>query len=241
MPTPLLPSAAVPLMFNPMKLPSTAFLFAAERKTPSPLFPEIRLPCPLTVPPIVLFWQPNKAIPPSELGRANVPVGSVPMRFPWIRLSVAPAVVSMIPAPPSFPTPLSEMVFPLMMFPEVPRSVMPESPLPRPAAPMVFVPMKLLEIEFPPAAMKIPSLTLPAITLFAIVLDVLARRRPAPPDPDPGTPLPSGVLPAGFVPILFPWTRLPPLERSIPSPVLPEITLPAPAVTPPMVLFVAAF
>ena len=50
---------------------------------------------------------------------------------------------------------------------------------------------------------------------------------------------PSGCVPATVVPIRFPSTRLswvPELTRSIPSAPLPEMTLPAPAVVPPIVL-----
>ena len=52
-----------------------------------------------------------------------------------------------------------------------------------------------------------------------------------------GLQLPMAAVPAAFVPIRLPWTRLPSLETSMPSPLLPEITLPAAAPVPPIVLF----
>ena len=141
----------------------------------------------------------------------------------------------MIPFPPAVDVPLPEMVFPLMVLPEDPRTVMPERPLPRGAMPAAFVPMRLFNSELLPPVTKIPSSLLAEITLPAPL--------PVPPmvlkDPrilTPATWFPRLELPITSVPILLPWTKLPSPEMSMPSPLLPEITLPWPAPVPPIVL-----
>ena len=65
---------------------------------PSPLLPEITLPAPAPVPPIVL---PELLIDtPVALPRAAVPVASVPMKLPCTTLPVAPDPVIWMPSPP---------------------------------------------------------------------------------------------------------------------------------------------
>ena len=101
--------AADPLALVPMRLPCTRSCSTRIDRIPLPLFPEMTLPAPADVPPIVLFAPDTTKIPPL-LPIAVVPAASVPTRFPctrlpaeaWIRIPVAPAIER----------PFEEMTFP---------------------------------------------------------------------------------------------------------------------------------
>ncbi len=89
-----------------MKLPSTT-LFpgapvvpASSKSIPAPALPEIRLPAPAAVPPIVFNDESSTATPAFPLGAAAVPAALVPMRFPCTRLFVDPCPMMSMPLPP---------------------------------------------------------------------------------------------------------------------------------------------
>src|SRR5881296_3191007 len=75
------PAALVPIRLPCMLVPVVTLGVVSVRKIPAPLFPEITLPAPAAVPPIVLFG-PKTSTPGPALGRAAVPAALVPMRFP---------------------------------------------------------------------------------------------------------------------------------------------------------------
>ena len=78
-------SAVTPRAFVPTRLPAITFP-APSTTNPAPLLPEIRLPLPGMVPPIVLFVPTGvMRTPQSVLARAIVPVPSVPIWFPSTR------------------------------------------------------------------------------------------------------------------------------------------------------------
>ena len=89
-PSPRLGTAAVPSRSVPILLPATSSSSAGEYPSrmamPGPSFPEIRLPVPAIVPPIVLpivsIWRPMSWVP-----SAAVPARFVPISFPSITLS----------------------------------------------------------------------------------------------------------------------------------------------------------
>ena len=76
---------AVPSLFVPIKFPCTRLSFAASIEIPEETFPEMTLPLPGSVPPILLpLTKPPTAVKlptltPPEFGIAMVPVMSVPM------------------------------------------------------------------------------------------------------------------------------------------------------------------
>src|SRR5262245_57291396 len=83
--------------------------------------------------------------------------------------------------------------------------------------------MPVLKAMVLPAPERVPPIVLP----------------PKPPEMNTPVPLLSGTLPVRSDPMKFPCTRLLPAKEptiSIPGPVLPETTLPAPANAPPIVL-----
>ena len=91
MPLLLLPSAAVPETDVPMMLPWTVLPVQFCRNTPGPLLPEIRLRLVGSAPPIQLPEEPSIHKPPDEaadwpLPWARVPVASVPMKLPSMKL-----------------------------------------------------------------------------------------------------------------------------------------------------------
>ena len=55
---------------------------------PSTLLPEITLPAPAPVPPIVLFDAPLSITTPVPLPSAAVPAAFVPMKLPWTTITV---------------------------------------------------------------------------------------------------------------------------------------------------------
>ncbi len=78
-PWPPLPRSAVPAALGPMRLPSTLFPVAPPTMlTPIPALPEMTLPAPAAVPPIVLFVAPSMITPLKPLPRAAVPSAFVP-------------------------------------------------------------------------------------------------------------------------------------------------------------------
>ena len=83
----VLARAAVPAALVPIRLPWTTVpvVRLLLRKTPLPPFPEITLPVPAAVPPIVLFGELTTWTPTAPLARAAVPAALVPMRFPWTK------------------------------------------------------------------------------------------------------------------------------------------------------------
>ena len=68
----------MPLLSVPMRFPWTTSFVPSSMETPTPVFPEMTLPEPGFVPPIVLEAEP-KRLTPIELPRARSPVTSVPM------------------------------------------------------------------------------------------------------------------------------------------------------------------
>src|SRR5208337_4216809 len=78
-PAALLGTASSPVASVPMKLPSTTlFVAPGSMFTPAPILPEITLPAPISVPPIVLLDDPSIRTPLALLGTARSPVASVP-------------------------------------------------------------------------------------------------------------------------------------------------------------------
>ena len=154
--------------------------------TPKPPFPEMRLPAPVTDPPMVLFdplGLPELvteviATPWRTLPSLLAPVASVPMKLPWTRLPVAAAFVRSIPS-----RPLPEIRFraasdgpPIVLFEE--KTLKPEPPFSSAIVPVTSVPIKLPTTVFAGPSMSRPSIALPEITLRSpvnvppIVLDV---------------------------------------------------------------------
>ena len=81
-----------PVTSVPMSLPATRFpvVLPLEISTPSFVLPEMTFPAPLVMPPIVLLCAPRLTSTPTPLGRASVPVMSVPIRFPSTTMPVLP-------------------------------------------------------------------------------------------------------------------------------------------------------
>src|SRR6266496_4737404 len=71
-------------LFEKMELDNTALPTEVlpMMATPSPLFLEMRLPAPGVLPPIVLLEPGEMKMPLPRLGRATVPLTSVPTKFP---------------------------------------------------------------------------------------------------------------------------------------------------------------
>ena len=76
-------TAPVPLTSVPMKFPCSTFPEASASKyTAILLLPEMRLPAPLSAPPMILLWALVRPIPDPPLASVAVPVRSVPMKLP---------------------------------------------------------------------------------------------------------------------------------------------------------------
>ncbi len=93
-PSPVLPRAWVPVMSVPIRLPWMTTPPASNKLAmmPVPPFPEITLPAPAAVPPIVTLETVSRPIAGAVLAlpsdSASDPLASVPSRFPWIVMSV---------------------------------------------------------------------------------------------------------------------------------------------------------
>src|SRR5262249_4195213 len=189
-------------------------------------------------PPIVLLGL-AMLIPAEVFPRSRVPVTSVPMKLPWIRLNCVVVPENEIPAPP-----LPEMTFrapdavpPMVLL--AAKTVIPFCTLPRTAAPPPVVPMRLPK-PLPPrpngrtplprlreTRFPAPASVPPMVVLFAETstpLEEFFRAR----------------APVTSVPMRLPWITLlsvllPPVSK-IPSTSLPEMRVPAPDAVPPMVL-----
>src|SRR5438876_550710 len=84
----LFPIAEAPVTSVPTKLPCTVWPEPPEIRIPVFEFPETILRAAAEVPPTVTPVAPCRLIP-KKFGRAAVPDGFVPIRFPWIRLPLA--------------------------------------------------------------------------------------------------------------------------------------------------------
>ena len=86
--------ADVPSRSLPMSFPSTTFrsVPVPTITTPLSVFPEIVLPAPAAVPPIVLSAAESVRSMPSPLPIATVPVASVPTRFPSTTVPDVPEI-----------------------------------------------------------------------------------------------------------------------------------------------------
>ena len=78
-------SVGRPAESRPRALPSITFPWVSDPKSwmPTEPLPEIRLPAPAVVPPIVLFGALLMMIPSSPFGIAAVPSKFVPILLPW--------------------------------------------------------------------------------------------------------------------------------------------------------------
>ena len=98
-PSPPWPRMVDPLGARPMMFPSITTLEAPRNDTPALKFPEITLPSPAAVPPIVLLVAVDVLIEtPTSLPR-SFPLVLVPIRFPKTTFPVAPDPVITIPEP----------------------------------------------------------------------------------------------------------------------------------------------
>ena len=84
-------SVGRPAEFRPRALPWITFPWVSGPKSwiPTEPLPEIRLPAPAAVPPIVLFGASLMKMPSSPFGIAVVPPAFVPILLPWTRLPLA--------------------------------------------------------------------------------------------------------------------------------------------------------
>jgi hypothetical protein len=128
-------------------------------QTPAAPLKAMRLPAPATVPPMVLAagTEPNwavafKLMPQPALGIAVVPVMSVPIRFPCMRIPVTepPVLMPWPPGTPEIKFPAPAAVPPTVTFavnkPKASKdeTVTPATPpLVKPAVPVALVPIKL--------------------------------------------------------------------------------------------------
>jgi hypothetical protein len=104
---------------------------------PEPMFPEITLPAPAALPPIVALSP--SMVRADPLGRATVPVMSVPIRLPWM----------IVPSADSTPRPTEP--FPEIRFPE-----------PGDVPPIVLLSELMMRIPWPPGeAPKVPVASVP--------------------------------------------------------------------------------
>src|ERR1051326_3490531 len=162
-PFPLLAKADAPVISVPIKFPCTVFDDEPEIETPSLPLPEITLPAPAAVPPIVLPVAPcKKNTPLLPLGIAILPVISVPIKFPCTIFDVALVPNISIPPPPlpeiilGAPAAVPPIILlsPLMA---IPIAVLP-GPLDMAAVPAALVPIKFPCTLFDDPPIKIPEL-----------------------------------------------------------------------------------
>ena len=80
-----------PMISSPNELPWITLPVVCGPKSwiPAEPLPEITLPAPAVVPPMMLFGALLMKIPSSPLGMAPVPPALVPIKLPWIWLPVA--------------------------------------------------------------------------------------------------------------------------------------------------------
>ena len=186
-PSCVLESLAVPLESVPIKFPSIRFpnepsgspeesvWFALFKSIPS-MLPEIMLRAACDVPPIVLLSLFSIATP-AEFPKAFLPVASVPIKFPSIRLPVTPLGPSLSPPSSSTPTPtpLFEMTLPApaAIPPMVLSEVEIEISVALPAAlPVGEIPKTLSVIKSPPFPDKVKA------EMFTGKLSKLMKPRP---------------------------------------------------------------
>ena len=210
---------------------------------------EITLPASAVVPPMVVFVAPlSISTPWSVFPRRFVPVTSVPMRLCWTTTPVVPAPVIKMPSSrlAEITLPAPAVVPPMVLFAAPPAIPTPEYAFPRAFVPVRSVPMKLCWTTTPvvPASViQMPFSPLAEITLpaSAVVPPMVVFAAP-PSICDAGVRVSQGLRtgdvgadeivldddPGGPAPVI----QMPPSS-------LAEITLPAPAVVPPMVVFTA--
>ena len=101
MPLSVFPRARVPVTSVPIRLPCTMFP-VPPIEMPEPIFPEIKLRASGVVPPITLFEElAQRIIQPCPtfmllFGCAIVPVGSVPRKFPTIKLPLLEQPIGLV-------------------------------------------------------------------------------------------------------------------------------------------------
>src|SRR5262249_50995617 len=111
-------------------------------ETPASVLPEMTLPAPAAVPPIVLLEALYTNTPTSPLATAASPAAFVPVRLPWTWLSVAPRPAMRPPDPPLPEMTLraSEVVPPTVLWDEssmsTPFRTLPAAPVPEELTPM---------------------------------------------------------------------------------------------------------
>ena len=169
------------------------------------------------------------------------------MSLPATVFPVAPGPAMATPAArlPEMTLRSEETLPPIVLSFALPVMLTPSPPLASAALPAAFVPIKLPSTTFRVAAaappglvISTPSVVLPEMTLraTAIVPPIVLAVAP---EIDTPIPLARASVPAALVPISFPSTITPevfsPLSAT-PSPGLPEITFPCPAVDPPIVM-----
>ena len=229
MPIAFVPSKLVPIMLPMTRLPVDP---VPASITPIWVLPEMTFG---VVPPIVLFAASLISTPMIVLPSGASPLMSVPIMSPktWLPVAVGPSI--QIPAP-SETVPLPETTLPgPTTLPAASEIKIPAIPLPIAFDPARSVPIRSpwIMVRVDPPWTTTPTEPLPEITLAApparppMAMSVAPR----------STRMPSLALPIACEPPLSVPIELPKMvskelaSRSIPSTLLPEITLPGPMVS----------
>ena len=211
----------------PIILPSISVSKAPFVKTlkPTPPLPEIRFPggAPGVVerPPMTLLEPALMLIPEFGLGKATVPVRSVPIKLPCTLFSK--------PLPREIPRLLAAIMLRAASVSPPMELAMPSFSTPTPVFPRERVPVTSVPMKFPctplsvPPTIETPTPIFPEIRLRAsgvvppIVLFEKVPQKPRMTPPFPEAPFGNTAVPAALVPMKFPSIVLKSVQTSMPS------------------------